>query len=199
MGVGPRDLLDELARVRNPQAVGSESSQTHDAKIVIAEHDRVRRAPFHIRELFGVDKINFRFHRRIKPEFPRAQLRKYRRVAAVDRIAAGCENVTDLAFKDKDGRLRLANDQLRSVLYLLARNRKTINKRVLRFVQPFDHLDKLVESRLFYFVDKTHFYRSPYAKLNDNICHNVSIINVLAFRSSPQMCRLIRETLYRLR
>ena len=119
MSVRSGDLFDEFARVGNPQAVGAECTQPDDAEIRVAKHNRVRRAPLHVRELFGVYEINFGFDRRIEAVFPGTQFRKDRRVAAVDRVSARRKHVRDLPLKHKYRRLRFANDQLCAVLDLL--------------------------------------------------------------------------------
>src|SRR5690606_17669294 len=119
-----RDLADKCRGIRHTKAVSAERTKTHDAEIRITEHNRVRRAPFHIRELLRIDKVNFGLEGRVKAVFPGAEFCQDGRVAAVDLVFPGRENVCDLAFVHEDRRLRLANDKLRTVLDLLALDRK---------------------------------------------------------------------------
>ena len=73
MGVRAGNFLNKGLRVRDAHRITAEGTQANDAEISIAEHDRICRAPFHIGKLLRVDEINFRFDRRVKTVFPRAQ------------------------------------------------------------------------------------------------------------------------------
>src|SRR5204863_7958614 len=98
MSIRTGDLLDKLARVGDTHAVSAKGPQPDDSEIGVSQHHRVRSAPFHVRKLLGIYKVNFGFERRIKPVFPRAELREDRRVTAVYRVPARPEHVRYLSF-----------------------------------------------------------------------------------------------------
>ena len=156
MSICSGNLFDKAARVGNTQTIRPESTQTHNAEILIPQHNRVGRAPFHVRELLCIDKVNFGFKWRIKAILPRSELRQDRRIPAVDRVPARPENIGHLSLKDKNRGLRLADYQLGAILYLLSLDRKPVNHRVTRVIKPFDDLDKLIQGGVFYFVKNTH-------------------------------------------
>src|SRR4051794_34504354 len=116
MSIGTGDLLDKFAGVGDAKAVSTKCSKPHYAEILVTKHDGVRCAPFHVSELFGIDKVNFGFERRVESVFPCAKFREDRSVAAVDRVAAWPEDIGNLAFENKDRRLRFPDDQLSAVL-----------------------------------------------------------------------------------
>ena len=144
MCIRARDLAYECCRVGHAKAVSAERTQTHDAEIRVAEHYRVRRTPFHIRELLRIHEVNFGLERRIKAVLPGTELGQDRCVAAVYLVFAGGKDVSDLAFVNENRGLRLSNDQLSAVLYLLPRHREPVHERIARVIEPLDDLNELI-------------------------------------------------------
>src|SRR5712691_10534717 len=83
--------------------------RTDHAEIRVAHHDRIRRSPLKVRELFCVDEINFCLEWRIESIFPGPEFGKNRRVSPINRVEAGSKHVGDLSLVNKNSGLRFAN------------------------------------------------------------------------------------------
>src|SRR4030095_11388418 len=119
MSICSSDLFDKFARISDAHCVPTESTEPDDPKVVVTQHDRVRRAPFHVSELFRINEIDLGFDRRVKTVFPGSEFRQDRGIAPFDSVTPRREDVSHLTFKHKDRRLRFAYDQSRPVLDLL--------------------------------------------------------------------------------
>src|SRR4051812_41133034 len=82
--------------------------------------------------------------------FPRAELRQNRSIAAVDGVQARRKYVRNLSLKDEHGGLRFAHGQPRSIFDFLIVNRKAIEHRVTRVVEPLDDFYELSFERVKY-------------------------------------------------
>ena len=123
------------------EVVGAERAHADDAEVLVAHHDRVRRAPLVAGEQARGDVVDVGLERRVEAVLPRLELREDRDVVGRQRVLAGPERVAELAEVDELHHLRLAHDQLRAVLDRLVVVGKAERERVARVVGPLDDVD----------------------------------------------------------
>jgi hypothetical protein len=118
--VGADDFRHKLARIAHPHRIGAEGAQTHGAKLWIAAHDWVFRAPFLIVKPRGVDKINLGFERAVKAVVPMLQRGHNRHVVGFQHIHTWTKDIGKLAFVNENSRLTFADCQFRAVFDRIA-------------------------------------------------------------------------------
>src|SRR5439155_15423970 len=114
-----RDLLQEQLRLDDLEVVDTERTQADDAKILIAHHDRVRRAPFVAREKPSENVVDVRLERALEAVLPALEVRQDRDVVGGERVFSRTERVAELAQVDELRDLRFAHEQLGTALDLL--------------------------------------------------------------------------------
>ena len=141
--VGAGDFLQEALRLDHLEVVGAEGAQADDAEVLVAHHDRVRRAPLVAGEQPRVDEVDVGLERRLEAVLPALEAGQDRDVVGGQRVLAGAERVAELAQVDELRRLRFADDELRAVLDLLVVVGETPADGVARVVGPLDDVDEL--------------------------------------------------------
>jgi hypothetical protein len=97
------------------EVVGAEGARAHDPEVLVAQHDRVGRAPLVPGEQPRVDVVDVGLERRLEAVLPRLQPRQDRDVVGGERVLARAERVAELAEVDELRHLRLAHDELRAL------------------------------------------------------------------------------------
>ena len=107
-------------------------------KVLVADRDRLARAPFLIEKRLLADEVDLGLERRFLPG-DRQDPRDDRHVHRRQRVAAGAERVHRLAVAEEDRLLVLLHDQLRPQLDVRrAFRRDAMHQRTVRFVEKVD-------------------------------------------------------------
>ena len=141
-------FLQELCGLDNPEVVGAKSAHTNDAEILVADHDRVRRAPLVAREQARDDEIDVGLEGGFEAVLPSLEARQHRDVVGRKRVLAGLEQVAVFAQVDELDVLRLAHDQLCVPLDFLVVVRPPVGQGVAGVVGPFDDFDELAADEI---------------------------------------------------
>ena len=142
--IGPDQFLEQGSRVGRAERVGPEGPDADRAKLRIAQHHGVGSAPLEVGQLPGADEIHLGTERAVEPIFPACEGRQQGQILALELVAAGLEDVGDLAAIDKDRLLSGADNQLGAVLDLVLVAGKPPDQRVLRIVDPLDDVDEFI-------------------------------------------------------
>ena len=123
-----------------------------DAKIGVAHHDGIGRAPFVAGEQAGVDEIDIGLEGRVQAVFPSFERGEDGDVVRRQRVFARPEGVAELAQVNELRHLRFPHDELRAVLDFLVHIRVAEGNGVARIVLPLDDFEELS----FEIVNKAH-------------------------------------------
>ena len=129
--------------IDDAEVVRPEGAHAHDAEVLVAHHDGIRRAPLVAGEEARDDVVDVGLERRLEAVLPALEAREHRDVVGGQRVLAGPERVAELAQVHELHDLRLAHDELRAALDFLVIVRKPERQRVARVVGPLDDLDEL--------------------------------------------------------
>ena len=137
------DFFKEFCRIADAVRIHTERTQLHRAKLSIAHGNWLRRTPFSCELLFGIEKVNIRFKRRLKKLVPVFQVGQHWQSLRIERVTPRTEHVRGYAFIDKHRHLRLTHSQACTVLDLLIGNRKTPHQQAVIGIRPLNDVDKL--------------------------------------------------------
>ena len=119
---------------------------------MIAEDDRVRRAPFEIRDLPRGDEIDLGAKRAVETVFPTLERAQHGQVFGLELVVAGFKNVGQLTAMDKDGLLPRPHNELCAVLDFVLIAGKSPDQCAIGVVDPFNDVDEFVPE----LVKKSH-------------------------------------------
>ena len=142
-------FLVELRRIGELVRIDAEGAHAHHAEILVADGDRVRRAPLAVELQTGREEVDVGLEGRIEQLVPVLQVGQDRQRLRIQRIKPRSKDVGDLPFIDEDADLRIAHRQLRAVLDFKVLHRVAIRQHPVAFLGPVDDVDKL-------FLDEVH-------------------------------------------
>ena len=123
--------------------INSEAAQTNGAEFLVANGDRIRRAPVLIGLGAGREKVDIGFERRLERFVPVHDVGKDRERLRVERIEAGAKRVGGFAFVDEERVLRVAHSELSAILDFAVLHRVAIRENAVFGFDPIDDVDKL--------------------------------------------------------
>ena len=144
-----RDLGVEQARVDDPVGVVAEGAQAHRAEVLVADRHRLGRAPALVDLLAGAEEVDVALERALEQLVPVLQVGQHRQRRGGEGVAAGAEDVGDLALVDEHRHLRLAHRERAAVLDLAVFHRETPGQDAIAILGPLDDVDEL-------FLDEIH-------------------------------------------
>ena len=109
------DRADQQLGIDDAERVFAETPQPHDAEILVAERDRLPRAPFLVQKRLLADEVDLGLKRRFFPR-DRQDPRQDRHVRRRQRVPPRPKDVQRLAVAKEDRLLVLLHDQLRPSL-----------------------------------------------------------------------------------
>ena len=86
-------------------SVNAETAQSDSAEFLVADSDRVSRAPVLVRLYFRREEVHVRLERRLKCFVPVSQIRQDGQSVGGQLIQSRLENIGELAFVDEDRQL----------------------------------------------------------------------------------------------
>src|SRR5262249_9174604 len=90
-----------------------------------------------------VEEVDLGLEGRLEAVLPPAERRQDREVLRLQLVAARAEEIGGLSLVDEERGLVLANRELRAHLDLLVVDRKLVDERIVRVIEPLDDLDEL--------------------------------------------------------
>ena len=134
----PTRVIEQLGRVDHSERELADAPQPHHAEILVADGDRLPRAPFLIEERLLADEVDLGLKRRLLPR-DRQQPSDDRHVHRVQRVPARAEFVEGLAVAKEDRLLVLLHDQLGPELDVgRAFRRHAMHERAVRLVEKLN-------------------------------------------------------------
>jgi hypothetical protein len=131
------------------EGVDAEGAQPHHAEILVADGDRVRRAPLAVDLLPRAEEIHVGLEGRLEQLVPVLQVGQHRQGLRGQLVHAGAEHVGHLAFIDEHRHLRFAHRQAGAVLDFHFGHGKAPGHGVAVILGPLDDVDEL-------FLDEVH-------------------------------------------
>jgi hypothetical protein len=112
------DLVEEDARIGDAVGVDAVAAQADRAELLVADGDGRGRAPLLVDLQAGGEEVDFGLEGGLEGLVPVHQIGEQGKIAGIEGVQAGAEDVGDLAFVDEGGHLRLAHGELAAVFYL---------------------------------------------------------------------------------
>ncbi|MNS78017.1 hypothetical protein D3C72_1116160 [compost metagenome] len=138
------DLGEEGAGVGDAVRVHAEGAHADHVEILVADGDRLRRAPLAASLHARAEVIHVRLEWRVEQLVPVFQVGQQRQGLRRQLVRAGTEDVGDLAFIDEDGDLRFAHIQDGAVLDLEILHGEAPGQHAFRLFVPLQYVDKLL-------------------------------------------------------
>ncbi len=133
--------VEQLGRIDHAERELAVAPQADDAEILVADGDRLPRAPFLVEKRLLADEIDLRLERRLLPR-DREQPREDRHVHRGQRVPAGAELVQRLAVANEHRLLVRLHDELGPELDIgRAFRRHAMHERAVRFVEKVDDFE----------------------------------------------------------
>ena len=129
--------------------IDAESAHPDNAEILVADGDRVRRAPFLVKLGTRREEVNIGLERGFEELVPVFQVSKNGQRLRRQLVHAGAENVGHGAFVDEHRHLRVAHRQAGTILDFHFLHRETPGQRAVALLGPLQDVDKL-------FLDEIH-------------------------------------------
>jgi hypothetical protein len=146
---GARQRGVEGLGVGQVEGVDAEGTQPHHAEILVADRDRIRRAPLAVDLLARGKKVDVGLEGRLEQLVPVLQVGQYRQGLRGQLVHAGAEDVGHRAFIDEHRHLRFAHRQAGAVLDFHFGHGKAPGHGVAVILGPLDDVDEL-------FLDEIH-------------------------------------------
>ena len=130
-------------------SVVAEGAQAHGAEVLVADGDRLRRAPLLVDLLARAEEIDVALERGLEQLVPVLQVGEDRQGLRGELVHAGAEHVGHLALVDEHRHLRFAHGERGAVLDFHVRHREAPGQRAVAGLGPLDDVDEL-------FLDEVH-------------------------------------------
>ena len=143
------DFGVEQLGIGNAEVEVAKGAHAHRAKVCIADGDGLGRAPLLVDLLARAEEVHIALERRLKQLVPVFQVGQHRQGLRGELVGTRAKHVGHFAFVDEHRHLRLANDQLATVLDFHARHREAPGERAVALFGPLNNVNKL-------FLDEVH-------------------------------------------
>ena len=140
----PRHLEEERARVGDPERVDAVRAEPHRPELAVADGERIRGAPRLIEAQPRREEVDLALERRLEHLRPVAEVGQDRQVLGADGVLARAEEVGHVALVDEERHLRLADDELATLLDLEVRRGKAPGQHVVAGLGPLQDVDELL-------------------------------------------------------
>jgi hypothetical protein len=129
--------------------IDTEGAHADDAEFLVADGDRVRRAPLLVELGARREEVEVGLERGFEQLVPVLQVGENRQGLRRQLVHAGREDVGDRAFVDEQRQLRIAHGQAGAVLDFHFRHGKAPGQRAVAGLRPLQDVDEL-------FLDEVH-------------------------------------------
>jgi hypothetical protein len=142
------DLLMEDLGIGDVEAVEAEAAQPHHAEILVADRDRLLRAPALIGLGARGEEVHVALEGRLEARVPVLEVGEQRQRLRLERVQPGAELIRDLPLVDEERQLRLADGEARAVLDLHVAHRIPEGEHAVAVLRPLDDVDELLAQKV---------------------------------------------------